>query len=343
MLGWGSWLDREVAFSSGVGGGGSNSSGFSSRVTLPLARRGQRESPTTVHLSVSANGAYNSGNGSNSVPAVYPSVRKRPGTEPLVLRRLMIDEERNDDEDDAVDGVAMSDNDGQQPLDLTLPKLKVRQHWSGGCIVQVNDRAETATQQRCSPSDATRLDYCCAVDCAPADSDHQLIIRLEASSVVRGHHHGKSPRSAGSAAAANAAKPSDPRRPDAVASDDSEPRPRHQGPSHSHPAAQPSPQSSAVQCGLNAVVPDKFVQFLWACEHRSTPLATPVFNDPVESFPRADAAAPALAMGDDLRRLTRSLQHLHLSGYYYGNLSWKDSTQLLQGTSVSPSIDFLVL
>lgn len=41
---------------------------------------------------------------------------------------------------------------------------------------------------------------------------------------------------------------------------------------------------------------------------------------------------------DDLRRLTDSLYHLTLSGFYYGSISWKESVEILRKCQVPATI-----
>lgn len=58
---------------------------------------------------------------------------------------------------------------------------------------------------------------------------------------------------------------------------------------------------------------------------------------PLETMAADPYAAVPNTAEDDLQRLADSQRQLRLSGFYYGHLSWKESVHLLQNTPVRPS------
>ena len=393
MLGWHSAVHGEgnVAFSS------SNNSNNNNGMALPLARRHELATPLP---SVAANpSTVSASSSSSSCTESWPSsvqwlrsplsaFRKRPGclvdAHPHPTRSL---------DQDCRSGSGDRCGREDQPLDLTVPKLKVRQHWSGGCIVQVNDKAEAAATAttRVATADAT-CNYCCASNCpsvAAGQADSQLIVTLQTSnSAFRPSLNETCCIHKGCAGAEGLSSdrpfvpltswPFAPRYEQESASEEpfwaetlAETRRQvshQQRPTqlfwdsagsngllqrlqvqvripHQPPSAGHTPTDQ-----LTAVVPDKIVQFLRTTRPRKPAAASPASAAglPAAAIPqplRPLEATPApvdshLAMDDDLRRLTQCLHHLQSSGYYYGNLSWKESIQLLQGTAVSSLTKF---
>ena len=169
-----------------LGGGSQGNGAFSS--SLPPARR-QHQQTTAATSCWNANNPFL---GSVVVPstaseeaptaasnlfglASAPIQRKRPGCK--------CDE---DDEDESSTQSSAchpppsySSNYSIQPLDLSLPKVKVRQHWSGGSIVQVNETIIS-------------IGDCCGCPAATSSSARSPTVssRLNVSVVtVPQHHH----------------------------------------------------------------------------------------------------------------------------------------------------------
>lgn len=239
------------------------------------------------------------------------------------------------------------DDDAAQPLDLSLPKIKVRQHWSGGSIVQVND----------STIISIGADYC---DCPAKVTDVPAAApasRLNVSVVTVPPQHSVSAATSRWMTPATSAHSAN----------------RHYSERHSHLAQPPVlpvhyPQSHEhhhqplrVQIEIPLVGDTKLTSYLHRPQqqqqqrqqqqqsvhhhrrksnnvghhyhHHPQQQQQQVVGSAAASRP-AEVNMAADTEEDDLKRLTDSAQQLRLSGYYYPHLSWKDSIQLLQNTRV---------
>ncbi|XP_057378698.1 uncharacterized protein LOC130700726 [Daphnia carinata] len=206
-----------------------------------------------------------------------------------------------------------------EPLDLSLPKVKVRQHWSGGSIVQVNESTIISIDRR---PDAL-ADLCCS-GCAPSDVAGRSPSRLNVSVVTVPHQRPSCWTS--SSAFQQATIDRHPFRLQIeipFGASDEKALPgflRHPPPPHrrksvhtsnnNNPLASSCSNSNSSSSGGGDALP-----------LHPPEIATSVMTD----VARED---------DDLQRLSIVAHQLRLSGYYYGHLSWKESMQLLQNTKV---------
>ena len=361
-----------------LGGGGSQGGNgafsCSSSPALPPARRHhQLHQPTSTAACWNVLGTSNGTNpfhslssGSVVVPSVAaseegaalvgvshlygPSVqRKRPGC---------LCDHYNDNEEDEEDGSLSTTTDvGRyqvndlrsagdcmiQPLDLSLPKVKVRQHWSGGSIVQVNDSTIISINGGGagggSSSSSSSSTECCR--CPSSSASRPSPSRLNVSVVTVPPQTSCWPGNSHFAASS-------------LPADRQQHYPGQQH--HHHPQQRQQPFRLQIEIPLEA---DKLSGFFrQPSSHRrktshsssasggcatSTPLPpaqVPTANNNISNQQRPPEVAgpvPATVMKDDeddLQRLSDSAHQLRLSGYYYGHLSWKESMQLLQDTKV---------
>lgn len=316
-----------------LGGGGSQGNGaFSSASSaLPPARRHhhhhQQTAATTTAACWKANNPFNSLSGSVVVPSTaseeatvahqqhqqqQPTVqhqRKRPG---CLCDHYDDDDEEEEESISLVRHCYNQVDSTVQPLDLSLPKVKVRQHWSGGSIVQVNDSTIISIN---SAGGGRGGAECCG---CPASTG--------ASSTT-----GSSPLLASSRL--NVSVVTVPQQPCWPAGNNNTlPIDRH------HPHHQ-QPQPFRLQIEIPFVA-DKLSGFFrqQQQQHHHHHRRKSSNNSTSLLRPPEVAAAATNVMTDeedDLQRLSDSAHQLRLSGYYYGHLTWKDSIQLLQNTKVN--------
>lgn len=207
-----------------------------------------------------------------------------------------------------------------EPLDLSLPKVKVRQHWSGGSIVQVNDSTIISIGSRNGSSD-----LCCS-GCVPADVADHSPPRLNVS-VVSVSQQRQSCWPSSSAfqqqATIDRHQPFRLQIEIPFGASDEKVLPgflRHSHPHNRrksvHTAANNNNNNNLAAPSCSAALPQQL---------HPAEISTSVMTDGVGGGGRED---------DDLQRLSVVSHQLRLSGYYYGHLSWKDSVQLLQNTKV---------
>jgi hypothetical protein len=229
-----------------------------------------------------------------------------------------------------------------EPLDLSLPKVKVRQHWSGGSIVQVNDstiisisgrrpalsRGSTTNNNNSNNSNSDSTCCCggCCADSVGCPNSSSSSSRLDVSVVTVPQ----------------------PARPSCWSSS-----PSYANQQQSHRQQQ---QQQQQPFRLQIEIPfgasdDKLLPgfFRHHHHHRRTNNNKPIHchnnnnNSHLHHHSSAHPAEVCATMtegsgggdeSDDLQRLSDSAHQLRLSGYYYGHLSWKESVQLLQNTKV---------
>lgn len=199
----------------------------------------------------------------------------------------------------------------ESPLDLSKPKIKVRQHWSGGSIVEINTESAVVSiqqqqqQQHPSTSD-NHSDSICACDSSSSGAPVKVSVIQER----RQQHQQPDQLSTSPWASAQRASRS------STYGDflRVEIQWRHQPEAT---AARPLPQSPTQSAELD----------------QHTVVNKPQVGPKRNSLTMTSAAAAA-PLDDDLNRLADSAHQLRLSGFYYGHLSWKESAQLLQNTRV---------
>lgn len=202
-----------------------------------------------------------------------------------------------------------------EPLDLSLPKVKVRQHWSGGSIVQVNDSTIISIDRRPDRP----ADLCCS-GCVASDVAGPSPSRLNVSVVTVPQQR-------------QSCWPSS---------------------SAFQPATIDRQHPFRLQIEIPFGASDEKVLpglLRHHHHHRRKSVHTAANNN---SNPVASSGGSALQLhppemctsvtteggvagtreDDDLQRLSVVAHQLRLSGYYYGHLSWKESAHLLQNTKV---------
>ncbi|KAI9563697.1 hypothetical protein GHT06_011161 [Daphnia sinensis] len=202
-----------------------------------------------------------------------------------------------------------------EPLDLSLPKVKVRQHWSGGSIVQVNDSTIISIDRR--PGDGPS-DLCCS-GCVASDAAGQHSpSRLNVSVVTVPQQRPSCwPPSLQQATTIDRHPPHPFRLQIEIPFGASDERAlpgfsrhhHHHRRKSVHAANNNNPLASSG-CASQQLHPAE--------------IAISVMTE----------AAAVAREDDDLQRLSVVAHQLRLSGYYYGHLSWKESVQLLQNTKV---------
>lgn len=237
-------------------------------------------SPSSSSFLPPARRCWNGGSSSNNnnqptTPgfSVLPNVqqqRKRPGCHHCCIHQSFEDQEE----------VESEQLDCQQPLDLSLPKFKVRQHWSGGSIVHES----AAVQCQCSPVvSRTTTSFNVSVTVQPTTTTTTQRWQID----QRHHHH--------------------------------------------HP-----PENwllpPAEQLRLRIDVPPHNSQNNRIHHHR-THRKTSVSSSEGMDQSSSGGSIP----DDDYQKLSITENQLRLSGFYYRNMSWKESIQLLQNTPVRPS------
>lgn len=200
-----------------------------------------------------------------------------------------------------------------EPLDLSLPKVKVRQHWSGGSIVQVNDSTIISIGRRgprgsTTPSGGNNSSESCCGGCAGADSacPNSNSSRLDVSVVTVPQQ-----------------------RPSCWSSSPS------YGQQHRHQQQQQQPFRLQIEIPFGAS-DDKLLPGFFRHHRRNKSIHCSSHHP--SSLLHPPEVSVAMTEGgdeDDLQRLSDSAHQLRLSGYYYGHLSWKESVQLLQNTEVN--------
>lgn len=202
-----------------------------------------------------------------------------------------------------------------EPLDLSLPKVKVRQHWSGGSIVQVNDSTIISIDRRPDRP----ADLCCS-GCVASDVAGPSPSRLNVSVVTVPQQR-------------QSCWPSS---------------------SAFQPATIDRQHPFRLQIEIPFGASDEKVLpglLRHHHHHRRKSVHTAANNN---SNPVASSGGSALQLhppemctsvtteggvagtreDDDLQRLSVVAHQLRLSGYYYGHLSWKESVHLLENTKV---------
>ena len=208
-----------------------------------------------------------------------------------------------------------------QPLDLSIRRQKVRQHWSGGSIVEVNETQQmhppisvhSSVSDRCyshyavkpSPSfDTTLFSFNSGTE-EKAFHQLHLQIHIPLAPVFPTSATLTPPSPASSSLDYNNSPPHSDR--------------IHHHHHHHHHSHVPPQDKSAKRSRISMLV-------------SSVSSVAPVAAVPAVA-PAAPAANPVV-VDSDLQRLKHSQKHLRLSGYYYPHFSRKESVQLLQHTPV---------
>lgn len=213
---------------------------------------------------------------------------------------------------------------GAQPLDLTVPKFKVRHHWSGGSIIKINDVFT-------HPADGVS---CCRLptsSCSPVSTPGRREHQLETSSWSIIHHVPVPP-----IPPLDGFKPSFPsgrQGNNSIIPQSYQPHlhvqiqiplPPHVV--HQHPYALSSSESSLESMDVDDDSPaDVRASRHWFVKRSRKTL---------ESCPAGGNRADASVTKGDLQLLRDSHIHLSQCRYYYGCLSWKEQIELLQNTKV---------
>jgi hypothetical protein len=193
-----------------------------------------------------------------------------------------------------------------------VPKIKVRQHWSGGSIVEVNtESAVVSIQQQQSSTDNCSDSLSCACDSSSSSGAPVKVSVIQ----ERRHHQAKQqPDQLSTSPWATAQRTGR-----AASTYGDFLRVEIQWRQH-------QPEATAA---FRPPLPQTPTQP--AAELVEPIVVKPQVGPKRNSLLNMTSAAP---LDDDLNRLADSAHQLRLSGFYYGHLSWKESAQLLQNTRV---------
>ena len=293
--------EKMLSRSQGNGAAAASAAAFSS-CALPPARRlpHQQQQQQPFYWNCPGPAAAAAGSSSSTSSLLQ---RKRPGCE---CDSLLASNDQIWSSSSSLQKSAVQEADS--PLDLSVPKIKVRQHWSGGSIVEVNTESAIVSIQHQSSSSnnnnntistdsfTSYLDSCVCTDSGSSSTSSPVKV-----SVIQERRQQQQQQQSATTLPSSSSWTLTP-----------PVRPR---------------RSSTYSDFLR-------VEIQWRHQPEGESITKPLVG-PQSGVNMTTAEAAASTADDDLNRLADSAHQLRLSGFYYGHLSWKESAQLLQNTRVS--------